>query len=75
MPKKFAPLPAKDLAVCLNRFREQIRAFEAWDRPAADHPFFGPISYEQWREIHLIHMAHHLGFLVPVSSPEQEKPA
>jgi hypothetical protein len=31
------------------------------------HPsaFFGELSVERWRKLHLTHAAHHLGFLIP----------
>lgn len=31
-------------------------------------PLFGPLSRDQWRDIHLWHAEHHLGFLVPASA-------
>lgn len=41
----------------------------------AAHPSFGRLSPDDWRQVHLIHGAHHLGFLVP-KKPEkpQAKP-
>ena len=37
-------------------------------RPVHDFVDHGPVvTPEQWRELHLIHCAHHLGFLVPRS--------
>ena len=29
------------------------------------HPVFGRITPQQWRDFHLIHGSHHLGFLIP----------
>jgi hypothetical protein len=31
-------------------------------------PFFGYLTPQQWRDLHLIHCAHHLGYLIPKSA-------
>ena len=41
----------------LNRVRD-AREFQP-------HPVFGRLSPEEWRQVHLIHSAHHLSFLIP----------
>ena len=35
-------------------------------------PFFGRLTPDQWRQLHLIHTAHHLSFLVPTPGGELE---
>ena len=65
MPQRLNPQPGKDPAQSGTRLREKVREFEASRGPLAPHPFFGRVSVDQWRQIHLFHMAHHLGFLVP----------
>jgi hypothetical protein len=53
--------PEKAIARCLDLLREvqQHRGdFQV-------HPFFGKLASEHWRQLHLIHSAHHLSFLVP----------
>lgn len=47
--------------------RASIRVFLATDGPYTAHPIFGPLSEEEWRQLHAIHAAHHLGFLKPKS--------
>jgi hypothetical protein len=49
-----------------------VRAFAETVARVRDHrgdfhpsPLFGRLTPEQWRQIHLIHAAHHLSFLVP----------
>jgi hypothetical protein len=32
-------------------------------------PLFGRLSTDQWRRLHRVHAAHHLGFLTPRSGP------
>lgn len=66
MPRDQEPPPGKDPIACVARLRESVRAFENSQVPPAMHPFFGRISHDQWREIHLFHMAHHLAFLHPL---------
>jgi hypothetical protein len=65
LPRRMEPAAGKDAARCAARLREKMREFDAWSQPLAAHPFFGRLGAEQWRQVHLIHMAHHLGFLLP----------
>jgi hypothetical protein len=37
----------------------------------AKHPFFGGLSGKTWKRYHLIHCAHHMGFLVPRASNDR----
>lgn len=45
----------------LERLRDRVGELH-------DSPLFGRVSPEQWRDLHLIHTAHHLGFLHPNES-------
>lgn len=56
---------------------EAIAGLEAAVRQFADHqgeylpsPVFGKMSREEARQLHLIHAAHHFGFLIPASDSE-----
>ncbi len=40
---------------------DRLLKHEGFSHP---HPYFGKLTNEQWREYHLIHASHHLGFLV-----------
>lgn len=51
---------------------QAVEAFKAMLWRVRDHrgefqpsPLLGPLTPEQWRQIHMIHAAHHLRFLVP----------
>ena len=55
-----------DLGEAVARFRKEAEIYRNWTEPVAPHPFFDRITREQWDRIHLIHMAHHLGFIVPI---------
>ena len=55
--------------------RAAVEAFRKAMADVRDHagdfqpsPLFGPMTAEQWRQIHLIHAAHHLSFLLPNGS-------
>ena len=65
IPRRLEPPPGRDLAACVTRLAEMISQFESSPQPLAKHPLFGEISRDTWRQIHLVHMAHHLSFLVP----------
>ena len=65
-PDQFQPKvpPADDPAV-LENFRATVAELENFTGEFHPSPLFGQLSPAQWRRIHLIHAAHHLGFLVP----------
>jgi hypothetical protein len=52
----------------LSRLRAAVGRLKAHAGPIQPHPVFGKVSPEQWREIHLWHSEHHLGFLTPRSA-------
>ena len=43
-------------------------AFETLKTEPFPHPFFGPLTKQQWNDLVLIHAGHHLSFLVPNAS-------
>jgi hypothetical protein len=64
-------LPAGALPTCeddaeaVSRLKRAMETLEAHQGPWAKHPFFGTMSGDTWKRYHLIHSAHHLGFLAP----------
>ncbi len=44
-----------------------IKRFQAYRGPIQPSPLFGDLDYETATRLHLIHVAHHLSFLVPRS--------
>ncbi len=72
LPQEQVPPAGPDAHECAAKLRRSIERFERHDGPMAAHPFFGPISHDTWRRLHLIHAAHHLGFLVPHDSLGRE---
>lgn len=61
------PKPGGDPQRAAKQLARAIERFETHDGPLAEHPLLGRLTPQQWRSFHLIHAAHHLGFLVPKS--------
>jgi hypothetical protein len=70
VPEDRIPKPKGDPQRSVGEFERSTRQFEGHAGPFAPHPFFGRLTGEKWRRVHLIHIAHHLGFLVPDGSPD-----
>jgi hypothetical protein len=64
-PQKPLPAPGGDEAAAVNRFREVAERFDRHSGEYHASPFFGRLTNQQWRDLQLIHCAHHLGFLIP----------
>jgi hypothetical protein len=68
VPPWWLPGPTHDESAAVNQFHADIAAFDALTTAPYPHPFFGPLTKQQWNDLVLIHAAHHLSFLVPRSS-------
>jgi hypothetical protein len=62
--------PGGDEAAAVERFKQAIERLRAHPGELHPSPFFGYLTPQQWRDLHLIHCAHHLGFLLPKAAPE-----
>jgi hypothetical protein len=58
------PPPAVSLAEAVRYVRGQLERISSGERMAAANPSMGPLSHEQWVEVHLRHAELHLSFLV-----------
>lgn len=67
VPKWALPGPSRDESVAVADFRALTEEFKRFSGPTQPHPFFGPLDYETWSRLTLIHAAHHLSFLSPKS--------
>lgn len=65
VPASFLPPPEVDETPEVAAFCELLRRFDAHRGPLQPSPLFGAMSKETWLDLHLIHAAHHLSFLVP----------
>jgi hypothetical protein len=68
VPKWWLPGPAHDESAAIEKLRGEITDFEQLSTEPCPHPFFGPMTRQQWQDLVLIHAAHHLSFLVPRGS-------
>ena len=66
--KELEPDPGVDDRAEAEALRATIRLFLAEDGPFTAHPIFGPLSVEEWRNLHRIHCAHHLSFAKPLAT-------
>jgi hypothetical protein len=57
-----------DEGQAIDELRKAIERFEHHSGDVVPSPLFGKMSKEVCRELHLIHCAHHLGFLTPRST-------
>ncbi len=67
-PQKPLPAAGGDEAAAVARFRAVIERLRAHQGELHASPFFGYLTPQQWRDLHRIHCAHHLGFLSPKSA-------
>ena len=65
IPDEFRPKSGLDDRAEAEALRAAIPLFLAANFTPADHPFFGPLTFEQWNQLHRIHCAHHLSFVIP----------
>lgn len=65
VPDWWLPGPERDERPSVEQFQREIAAFQAASGPLHPHPFFGPLSKEEWNNLALIHAGHHLSFLIP----------
>ncbi len=64
-PKVFLPGEPRDDRAAADELLELVQRFRGYQGESRPSPLFGQLTREQWTELHLIHSAHHLSFLVP----------
>ena len=62
------PGPEVDERAGIAEARELLQRLATRTGALQPSPFFGDLTPDQWRELHLIHCAHHLGFFEPVNT-------
>jgi hypothetical protein len=65
LPEAHQPPKEADAGIWPDRLCRLLVVAESFYGPVPPHPIFGPMSLDQWREMQLIHLAHHLSFLCP----------
>lgn len=64
-PKEVVPPSGVGQEEAVERCKDWLRRVQKHAGEFQPHAFFGPLTPEQTRQLHLIHSAHHLSFLVP----------
>ncbi len=64
-PEEFLPKPGLEDRAEAEALRASIAHYRAHPELRAPHPFFGPMTGDEWDLLHCIHSAHHLSFAVP----------
>lgn len=64
-PQKPLPAAGGDEAAAIARLQQILDRLDAHAGEFHASPFFGYLTPQQWRDLHLIHCGHHLGFLAP----------
>lgn len=59
------PPDSPDAPAALARLHKAIDRLKNHKGELAPSPAFGPLTPDEWREVHLWHCEHHLGFLAP----------
>lgn len=67
-PQKPLLAAGSDEAAAVGRLKQAIDRLQAHTGELHRSPFFGYLTPGQWRDLHLIHCAHHLGYLLPIVS-------
>ncbi len=68
VPQWWLPGPSHDESAAVDQFHAQVSAFQGLTTTPFPHPFFGPMTKQQWNDLVLVHAAHHLSFLIPRST-------
>lgn len=69
-PQKPLPAAGGDEAAAVARLQRALTRLQNHQGELHDSPFFGHLTPEQWRDLHLIHCGHHLGYLTPKTPTE-----
>jgi hypothetical protein len=65
----FQPPAGLSLDDALAAFREEIRVASRPGAMSHPSPLFGPMTHEQWEQLHCRHAEHHFGYIVPTRQP------
>jgi Protein of unknown function (DUF1569) len=74
VPEWWLPGPSHDESAAVDQFHTEAAAFQGMTTTPFPHPFFGPLTKQQWNDLILVHAAHHLSFLIPQSTQSAVHP-
>jgi hypothetical protein len=64
-PSALIPSSPSDEKAAVSTCKDLLKRVRDHQGDFYPNPFFGKLSAEEWRQLHLIHSAHHLSFLIP----------
>jgi hypothetical protein len=64
-PQKPLPTAGGDEPTAVIRLQLRLEQLRNHAGELHASPFFGHLTPQQWRDLHVIHCAHHLSFLIP----------
>ena len=65
VPKSFLPQDVRDDHVAVDELTQLIDRFRNHEGEYEPSPLFGHLTRHEWTQLHLVHCAHHISFLVP----------
>ena len=65
VPRSFLPQDVRDDRVAVDELTQLIDRFCEREGEYEPSPLFGNLTRDEWTQLHLIHCAHHISFLVP----------
>lgn len=68
-PEMTPPPDVTDAAI--DTYLDSLRRLRLYPHSHATSAFFGPVPIDKWRQLQLVHAAHHLGFLSPTKPPRR----
>jgi hypothetical protein len=68
-PAYLLPPDSNDDRAGIERLRAAVERLKSHAGEMQPSPVFGPLSPEEWREVHLWHCEHHFSFLRPAPGP------
>lgn len=71
-PQNPLPIPEGDEAAAADRLKQLVDRFQSSTGELRPSPFFGALTRQQSNDLHLIHCAHHLSFLLPLRPSRDE---
>jgi hypothetical protein len=64
-PAVLIPATGKSEDAAIGSCKDLLQRVKTHEGEFHPNPFFGKLSPDEWRQLHLIHAAHHLSFLIP----------
>ena len=64
-PPEVVPDETLDARAEADNLRQALAYYRASAGPVIPHRLFGPLTKDEWHQLQLVHLAHHLSFAIP----------